>query len=59
VFNALHRSGFKSGEIDSVLEFLTDTLSIDFETSFKISLLFDKNYKSDGEYINLLILKIG
>jgi hypothetical protein len=49
-FNALHRSGFKSGEIDSVLEFLTDTLSIDFETSFKISLLFDKNYKSDGEY---------
>jgi hypothetical protein len=50
VFNALHKSGFKSGEIDSVLKFLTDTLSIDFETSFKISLLFDKNYKSDGEY---------
>jgi hypothetical protein len=50
VFKFLNRRGFKSGEIETILIFLTKEMEFKLNQAFDFALLYDKNYREDGNY---------
>lgn len=53
VFNLLHKKGLKSEDINDVFEFVKDKLFLSMDEAWVITLLYNKNYRSEGEYENV------
>jgi hypothetical protein len=53
VFNLLHKKGFKGEDINNVFEFAKDKLFLSMDEAWIIALLYNKNYRSEGEYENV------
>jgi hypothetical protein len=53
VFNLLHKKGFKGEDINNVFEFAKDKLFLSMDDAWVIALLYNKNYRSEGEYENV------